>query len=183
LLTLRSPLDGLPAGGRDGADIGVSESSSHPALLAMEPRGAVTIANRHPRHVVRCLTPRTAEAVAMENITPPAAGYALHYGNAQATMVRVVPDDQWPRMWRMIWPDGQLSDMANLSRIRDAAAVICERGPPARNRRSFHWKIEPVETLPRGTVGAIDGEGAPIHTPAQQNERGSAPPRAATGRG
>jgi hypothetical protein len=70
-------------------------------------------------------------------------GYALHYGNTQATMVGVVPDDRWPRMWRMLWPDGQLSDMANLSRIRHAAAVICERGPPARNRQRFRWKIEP----------------------------------------
>jgi hypothetical protein len=69
-------------------------------------------------------------------------GYALYYGNAQTPMVRVAPDDHWPGMWRMIWPDGQLSDVANLSRIRDAAAVICERGPPARNRRRFHWKIE-----------------------------------------
>jgi len=31
--------------------------------------------------------------------------------------------------------------MANLSRIRDAAAAICERGPPGRNRRIFRWKI------------------------------------------
>ena len=66
-------------------------------------------------------------------------GYALHYGNARTPMVRVAPDGHSPSMWRMIWPDGQLSDIANLSRIRDAAAVICERGPPARNRRRFHW--------------------------------------------
>jgi hypothetical protein len=68
-------------------------------------------------------------------------GYVLHYGNARVPMVRVVPDDRWPGMWRMIWPDSQLSDLGNLSRIRDAAAVICERGPPARNRRRFHWKV------------------------------------------
>jgi hypothetical protein len=66
-------------------------------------------------------------------------GYALHYGNARTPMVRVMPDDTYANMWRMIWPDGQLSDLANLSRIRDAAATICERGPPARNRRRFHW--------------------------------------------
>jgi hypothetical protein len=66
-------------------------------------------------------------------------GYALHYGNARAPLVRVAPDDTHANMWRIAWPDGQ-SDMANLTRIRDAAAAICERGPPARNRRGFHWK-------------------------------------------
>ena len=57
-------------------------------------------------------------------------------------MVSVVPDGVYPKMWRILWPDGQLSDMANLARIKDAAAVLCERGPPPRNRRRFHWKRE-----------------------------------------
>jgi len=39
-----------------------------------------------------------------------------------------------------------LSDIANLSRIKDAAAAICERGPPARNRRLFTWKKRPSKT-------------------------------------
>jgi hypothetical protein len=50
-----------------------------------------------------------------------------------------------PKMWRIRWPDGSTSDMVNLSRAKDAAAIIAERGPPERNRRLFHWKIEPVE--------------------------------------
>jgi hypothetical protein len=70
---------------------------------------------------------------------PPVAagrrGYALRYGNAKKPLVRVIPDS-----WRMIWPDGQLSDMATLSRAKDAAIAFCERGPPARNRRCFNWK-------------------------------------------
>jgi hypothetical protein len=37
---------------------------------------------------------------------------ALHYGNGRVPMVRVVPDDVWPDMWRMAWPDGQVSDMS-----------------------------------------------------------------------
>jgi hypothetical protein len=69
-------------------------------------------------------------------------GYALHYGNARSPLVRVTPDANWLGMWRMIWPDGSKSDIANLSRIKDAAAAICERGPPGRNRRRFHWKID-----------------------------------------
>jgi hypothetical protein len=65
---------------------------------------------------------------------------ALHYGNARLPMIEIVPDDHWPSMWRMVGPSGQLSDMTNLSRIKDAAATICERGPPARNRLRFHWR-------------------------------------------
>jgi hypothetical protein len=74
-------------------------------------------------------------------------GYALRYGKAQTPLVRVEPDASWPRMWRMVWPDGRISDMGNLSRIRDAAAVICERGPPCRNRRCFNWKADEPEAL------------------------------------
>ena len=69
-------------------------------------------------------------------------GYALHDGNAEVPMVRIAPDANWPGMWRMIWPDGGISDMANLVRIKDAAAGICDRGPPRRDRRRFRWKAD-----------------------------------------
>ena len=68
-------------------------------------------------------------------------GYAMHYGNAGIPLVRVVPDARWSGMWRMIWPDLQLSDMTNLTRCKDAAAEICDRGPPRSDRRRFHWKL------------------------------------------
>jgi hypothetical protein len=74
-------------------------------------------------------------------------GYALCYGNAHTPM-------RWSGMWRMIWPDGQLSDTANLSRIRDAAAAFCERGPPARNRRRFRWKVFRAEVPGRAVANA-----------------------------
>jgi hypothetical protein len=61
---------------------------------------------------------------------------ALHYGNAPEPMAWIIPDGQ---LWRIKWPDGRVSDYGNLSRIKDAAASICERGPPARNRRRFRW--------------------------------------------
>jgi hypothetical protein len=70
--------------------------------------------------------------------------YALYDGNAQQPMVRVAPDDRWPDMWRMIWPDGELSDMGNLTRIKEASAASCDRGPPRRDRRRFHWKIDQI---------------------------------------
>jgi hypothetical protein len=64
----------------------------------------------------------------------------LHDGNGGTPMVRLNPvRAPWPRMWRMHWPDGRVSDMDNLSRTRDAAAAICERGPPTRDRLTFKW--------------------------------------------
>jgi hypothetical protein len=34
------------------------------------------------------------------------------------------PDLNWPGMWRVRLPDGHLTDMANLSRARDAAPSL-----------------------------------------------------------
>lgn len=35
--------------------------------------------------------------------------------------VTIKPDAKWPNMWRLHFPNGQVSDMANLTRARDAA--------------------------------------------------------------
>jgi hypothetical protein len=71
---------------------------------------------------------------------------ALHNGRARRPLVLIVPDPVYPGMWRLAWPDGRVSDMANLSRIKDAAIAICERGPPQRNRRCFNWKKDRSKT-------------------------------------
>jgi len=76
----------------------------------------------------------------MSKTIPPTI--ALHYGGSRRPLVHVVPDDRWPGMWRLVWPDGRLSDMVNLARAKDAAIAICERGPPARDRRRFNWKYD-----------------------------------------
>jgi len=71
-----------------------------------------------------------------------ATAHELHYGTARIPLARIVPDDTYPTMWRIHWPDDRVSDMVNLARAKDAATAICERGPPARNRNSFHWKLK-----------------------------------------
>ena len=35
-----------------------------------------------------------------------------------------VPDTKYPKMWRVKYPDGRLTDMVNLTRAKDAAANI-----------------------------------------------------------
>jgi hypothetical protein len=72
--------------------------------------------------------------------------FVLHYGTARTPLVQVVPDVVYPDMWCMVWPDGRLSDLGNLSRIKDAALILCERGPPRRNARLLHWKINRCES-------------------------------------
>jgi hypothetical protein len=40
------------------------------------------------------------------------------------TGAKILPDSQWPGMWRVEYPRGVISDMANLSRARDAAVHL-----------------------------------------------------------
>jgi hypothetical protein len=64
--------------------------------------------------------------------------YSLHYGNGKKPLARVISDVSG--LWRIEWPDGILSDIVNLSRAKDAAAEVMDRGPPRRDRRRFRWK-------------------------------------------
>jgi hypothetical protein len=54
-------------------------------------------------------------------------GWALHAVGHQSAIVHIVPDGTWPGMWRIRHPDGQLSDMANLTRARDGAIAVAMR--------------------------------------------------------
>ena len=42
---------------------------------------------------------------------------------------RIVPDVKWPGMYRIHLPEGSLSDMANLTRIKDALRATGHRTP------------------------------------------------------
>jgi hypothetical protein len=73
--------------------------------------------------------------------TPPKSqSYALHYGSARTPITLVVPDSVYAGMYRIRWPSGAMSDMANLSRVKDAALAIAERSVPSGNRRLFRWR-------------------------------------------
>lgn len=84
----------------------------------------------------------------------------LRYGNAPAPLMSVIPDDKYPAMWRISYRDGSLSPMLNLSRAKDAAAAIAERGPPPKNRQLFRWEnadaITPVENAIRRPVERVN---------------------------
>ena len=65
----------------------------------------------------------------------------LFYGGSRTPIFRVVPDSTYPGMWRVVLPDGSLSDMANLTWAKDAAFVMADRGPPRRNQSLLRWRI------------------------------------------
>ena len=71
-----------------------------------------------------------------------ATEHHLHYGGSQKPIFRVVPDAVYAGMWRVVLPDGSLSDMANLTRAKDAAFVMADRGPPRRNQSQLQWKTQ-----------------------------------------
>jgi len=74
--------------------------------------------------------------------SPAAVRHGLHYGQSRVALVWVEPDSVYPNMWRIVWPDGRVSDMVNLARAKDAAMTLAERGPPARNPQRFHWRLD-----------------------------------------
>jgi hypothetical protein len=50
-------------------------------------------------------------------------GDGLYLDGKGRAIVRIVPDETYPGMWRVLF-DGRLSDMANRTSAKDAAVVI-----------------------------------------------------------
>lgn len=86
--------------------------------------------------------------------------YALYYGRSKKPLAWVKPDERYSGMWRIHWPDGEVSDMVNLDRAMEAAADWAERGPPRLGRRIFHWRYDRRQT-PSGAPWS-DFEGHPL---------------------
>jgi hypothetical protein len=82
----------------------------------------------------------------------------LFYGNNDHQLAIVEPDSKYPGvMWRVRFPDGRLSDMANLTRAKDAAVTCALRflnsrvqetpseAAHVRNTRKEEGKPQPTE--------------------------------------
>jgi hypothetical protein len=96
-----------------------------------------------------------------------AVRHELYYGQAQTPLVRVEPDSVYSGMWRMVWPDGRVSDMVNLARAKDAALVLAQRGPPAHDLVRLHWRISPLDS-PSGACTRVLPAG-PAHRAHRSN--------------
>jgi hypothetical protein len=68
----------------------------------------------------------------------------LHYGKRQTALAEIVADEAYPAMYRVRWPNGDISDMVNLSRAKDAAIVLARHYHPELAKREgdrFRWKV------------------------------------------
>jgi hypothetical protein len=90
--------------------------------------------------------------------------YSLRYGSHP--IAEVIPDKTWPGMWRVRTPEGHLSDMANLTRAKDAAFVMTQRGPPERNGQHLRWKKAPVGDAQKRLVVSPTQQDGPLPTRA-----------------
>jgi hypothetical protein len=60
----------------------------------------------------------------------------------------IVPDAQWPGMWRVKLPSG-LSDMVNLTRARDGALGVAERAESEKKTQQNQWTFSGRSSLVR----------------------------------
>ena len=90
---------------------------------------------------------------------------ALYYGRSTKPLAWVVPDERWPKMWRIHWPDGSISEMVNLSRAKDAAVVICLRSAASHDSRMFHWEPAHRQEAIPGGPRALNGPPGVLQTP------------------
>ena len=67
--------------------------------------------------------------------------HVLYYGKSKKPLAWVKPDERYLGMWRIHWPDGEVSDMVNLTRARDAAMDHgANAGPPGSMPGILHWR-------------------------------------------
>jgi hypothetical protein len=69
-------------------------------------------------------------------------GYSLHYGSRSEPLAFVKLDTIYGSkgMFRIHWPNDEVSDMVNLSRARDAARLIARRRYPECDKSTlFKW--------------------------------------------
>jgi hypothetical protein len=61
------------------------------------------------------------------------------YLGTKSTGIVVAPDEKYPNMYRIHWPDRPPSDMVNLSRAKDAAMRWAGRAGGATSK-GLYWK-------------------------------------------
>lgn len=63
-------------------------------------------------------------------------GNELRMVKDKAVIMTIVPDPDWPKMWRVRKSDGTLTDMVNRTRAKDAAGFMALRELNADRRAS-----------------------------------------------
>jgi hypothetical protein len=95
-------------------------------------------------------------AIAQFDYVPDRGALKVCQPGKSTVLARIVRDTVVPGMWRVVRPDGKLSDMVNLSRAKDVAFGIAEtalylRSPaekePAENGHFFKASASPVRSF------------------------------------
>jgi len=70
----------------------------------------------------------------------------LCYGRSKKPLAWVKPDERYPSMWRIYWPDGEVSDMVNLTRARDAARTMARiKHPKLPHDGLLYWRQDTAQ--------------------------------------
>ena len=77
----------------------------------------------------------------------------LFIANRRTPAAVIVQDDVWPSQWRVVRPDGTLSDHVNLTRAMDAAldqaeGIEARKNPhesPLKTLNNFRWSASPIK--------------------------------------
>jgi len=94
-------------------------------------------------------------------------GFALHRWQTKTPLLHVVPDAVCLGMWRTRSPDGRLTDMANLTRAKDAAVCIAlEILNSGKRGRQSRLGAAPGDESDAGVVATRDSQASPLRNPA-----------------
>jgi len=66
----------------------------------------------------------------------------------RCTVANVVPDQKWPGMWRVQFPNGHITDMFNLSRAKDVALTLAYANAASQIERELHRSAKPRASTP-----------------------------------
>jgi len=87
------------------------------------------------------------------NWRPAGDGFSLHLERRATPLLHVVPDKTYPSMWRIRFAGGSLSDLGNLTRIKDAARCIAQA--------TLNKELRYRQTAPEATTDDLNaGEAA-----------------------
>src|SRR5262249_54870953 len=67
---------------------------------------------------------RPISKIPLRELFVPTISYRLHYGQSQTPVLEIIPDPTG--LYRFAWPDIGLSDLANLTRCRQAALELAQ---------------------------------------------------------
>lgn len=76
-----------------------------------------------------------------ESLDVPGGGNTSVAPSKRLCRPKAIPDSVYPDMWRVQWPDGRLSDLANLTRVNDAIACFLESVERRRRQRRSRANI------------------------------------------